>query len=175
MSKNKVKLEICGVACSVVSDDSNEYITSVGHEVEEAVRGVLRQNDRASLTMAAVIAALNFCDASHKAAQSADQLRSQIRDYLEDATRARIEAEEAQREIGRMKQEIQTLRARLEEKETASATSKDGGEESAPSLPVKRPAPQSVQKGSFSNPLKPTVTPEQEGFMSFFEKKDAES
>ena len=36
--------------------------------------------------------------------------------------------------------------------------------------PIQRPTPSSVQKGSFSNPLKATVAPEQEGFMSFFEK-----
>ena len=65
-----------------------------------------------------------------------------------------------------MKKEIQTLRARLAEKQQGPAVSPSQEE-----APVQRPAPQSsVQKGAFSNPLKPTVAPEQEGFMSFFEK-----
>lgn len=173
MSKNKIKLNICGVSCALVSEDSEEYMLSVGREVETAIEAVTRQNERASLTLAAMIAALNFCDSSHKALASADNLRSQIKDYLEDSTRARLEADEARREIEKMKKEIQTLRARLAEKDkpyeqNASGTSAASG------APVQRSAPQTVQKGSFSNPLKPTVTPEQEGFMSFFEKNNAD-
>ena len=169
MSKNKIKLNICGVSCALVSEDSEEYMLSVGQEVESAIEAVTRQNERASLTLAAMIAALNFCDSSHKALASADNLRSQIKDYLEDSSRSRLEADEARREIEKMKKEIQTLRARLAEKEKPPSESS-----SAPGAPVQRPAPQSVQKGSFSNPLKPTVTPEQEGFMSFFEKPGQE-
>ena len=172
MSKNKIKLNICGVSCALVSEDSEEYMLSVGREVEDAIEAVTRQNERASLTLAAMIAALNFCDSSHKALASADNLRSQIKDYLEDSSRARLEADEARREIEKMKKEIQTLRVRLAEKEKAGKT--EFSDESLPSAPVQRPAPQTVQKGSFSNPLKPTVTPEQEGFMSFFEKTGQE-
>ena len=64
-----------------------------------------------------------------------------------------------------MKKEIQTLRDRLAEKEHKIPSPQE-----PVSAPVQRPAPQTVQKGSFSNPLKPTVAPEQEGFISFFEK-----
>ncbi len=173
MSKNKIKLNICGVSCALVSEDSEEYMLSVGQEVESAIEAVTRQNERASLTLAAMIAALNFCDSSHKALASADNLRSQIKDYLEDSSRSRLEADEARREIEKMKKEIQTLRARLAEKEK-SEKEPPSESSSAPGAPVQRPAPQSVQKGSFSNPLKPTVTPEQEGFMSFFEKPGQE-
>lgn len=173
MSKNKIKLNICGVSCALVSEDSEEYMLSVGREVEDAIEAITRQNERASLTLAALIAALNFCDSSHKALASADNLRSQIKDYLEDSSRSRLEADEARREIEKMKKEIQTLRARLAEKDKSEkeASSDDS---SASNAPVQRPAPQTVQKGSFSNPLKPTVTPEQEGFMSFFEKTGQE-
>lgn len=173
MSKNKIKLNICGVSCALVSEDSEEYMLSVGREVEDAIEAITRQNERASLTLAALIAALNFCDSSHKALASADNLRSQIKDYLEDSSRSRLEADEARREIEKMKKEIQTLRARLAEKDKSEKEASSDSN-SASSAPVQRPAPQTVQKGSFSNPLKPTVTPEQEGFMSFFEKTGQE-
>ena len=166
MSKNKVKLSICGISCSLVSEDTEEYVLSLGQEVEDFMESLVRQNPRVSLTLAAIITALNFCDSSHKATASADNLRSQIKDYLEDSSRARLEADEARREIEKMKKEIQTLRTRLAEKEQGAVASP-----SQEKAPVQRSAPQSsVQKGAFSNPLKPTVAPEQEGFMSFFEK-----
>ncbi len=167
MGKNKVKLNICGISCSLISEDTEEYVLSLGQEVEASMESLIRQNPRVSLTLAAMITALNFCDSSHKSTASADNLRSQIKDYLEDSSRARLEADEARREIEKMKKEIQTLRARLAEKEQGETSSSQSQEEA----PVQRPAPQSsVQKGTFSNPLKPTVAPEQEGFMSFFEK-----
>src|SRR5699024_10500224 len=145
-----------------------EYMLSVGREVENDIKAVNRQNERAYLTLTGMIAAQKLSDSSHKALASTDNLRSQIKDYLEGYSRSRLEADEARREIEKMKKEIQTLRVRLAEKEKAGKT--ESSDESLPSAPVQRPAPQTVQKGSFSNPLKPTVTPEQEGFMSFFEK-----
>ena len=84
MGKNKIKLSICGTPCSLISEDSEEYVLSVGQEVEDAIESVLRQNDRASLTLASIITALNFCDSAHKSLDSADNLRSQLKEYLED-------------------------------------------------------------------------------------------
>ena len=60
MGKNKIKLSICGTPCSLISVDSEEYVLSVGQEVEDAIESVLRQNDRASRPLASIITALNF-------------------------------------------------------------------------------------------------------------------
>ena len=55
------------------------------------------------MTMAAVLAALDYCDEAVKATESADNLRSQIKDYLEDSSQARMEADEARRENEKLK------------------------------------------------------------------------
>lgn len=175
MGKNKIKLSICGTPCSLISEDSEEYVLSVGQEVEDAIESVLRQNDRASLTLASIITALNFCDSAHKALDSADNLRSQLKEYLEESSRARQEAEEARRELDKAREELQALRESLAQKEGQVSQAPKAPapvEEEPPTAPVQRPTPPSIQKGSFSNPLKPTVAPEEEGFMSFFEKPE---
>ena len=41
-------------------------------------------------------------------------MRLQIKDYLEDAAKARIECEEQKREIERLKREIASLKTRLD-------------------------------------------------------------
>ena len=41
---------------------------------------------------------------------SADSMRSQIRDYLEDAAKAKLEAEEAKRELARLRGELERLK-----------------------------------------------------------------
>ena len=173
MSKNRIKLNICGSECVISSDDSESYVRSIGDEVEKAMEDITSKNERVSITMAAIITALRYCDEAHKATGGADNLRSQIKDYLEDSSHARMEAEEARREIDRMKREIQTLRSRLSEDGEAEQS---GAEEEA--HPAARPiAPgspvQRSQTGSYSR-VQPDHVAEQEGFMSFFEKKNEE-
>lgn len=213
MSKNKIKLTICNMPCSLISDDTEDYVLSVGKEVEKAIEDITRQNGWASTAMAAVIAALNFCDSSHKANETADHLRAQVKDYVEEleaarkreqaltaeleALRARtaeteavrtqaaeleslrVQAAEAESLRARVSEleglqaqadETEALRNRISELEAALNAIPEEVREEPETAPIQRPTPSSVQKGSFSNPLKATVAPEQEGFMSFFEK-----
>ena len=177
MSKNRIRLDICGIECTLGSDDSESYIRSIAEEVEKAITAMQRQNEHLSTAAAAVFASLNFCDDAHKAQASADNLRTQIRVYVEEASRARLEADEARREIERLNRELQTLRARW------NAESEDG--EEGGSEPEEKPAPrrQKAQQhpaeraGQRDRREEEPPTPEEDaekGFLSFFEKKDGE-
>lgn len=115
--QTKMKLTICGADYSIVTDDSEEYIASIGQDVDKRMTELMRDNPRLSITMAAVLSALSYCDECHKANDSADNLRAQIKDYLEDSSKARIEAEESRREVERLKRELQSLRIRISEME----------------------------------------------------------
>ena len=145
MNKNKVHLSICGIECSVSSEDPEPYVLSVADEVQKMIQGMTEKNQHISVSTAAVIAAMSFCDECRKAKDSADNLRSQIRDYLEDSSKARMEADESRREIERLRRELQSLRSRLSGE----------GEESAPAhasaeAPVQQGRPS--HSGSFSRP-----------------------
>ena len=172
MSKNKIRLEICGVECVISSDDSEEYIRTIGAEVSRSINAMRKQNERISVTAAAVFAALNYCDDCRKAQAAADNLRSQIKNYVEDASRARMEADEARREIDRLSRELHTLRARL--------TAEPSGD--APEQPPVRPARQeraaarqAAQEALSSLPTVTEPDPDAEkGFISFMEKKTDE-
>ena len=61
----------------------------------------------------AVLVALDQADSCKKATAAADNLRAQIKDYLEDSARARMEVDVARREIERLNREISNLRERL--------------------------------------------------------------
>ena len=166
MGKNRVKLNVCGISCALLTEDEKEYVGKVGKEVEGAILSLTSQNEGLSLVKAAIVTALSFCDEKHKQEELTEGMRAQVRDYLSDSSRARMEADEARKEIERLKKEIETLRARLEQQK------RGGGEEEQ--APVKKPngeAPTPV-RSSFYNPLHRYITPEQEGFMSFFEKKE---
>ena len=166
MGKNRIKLNICGCECVIGSEDSENYIRSIGDEVQKAIDKIMEENGKISVTMASIIIALNYCDEWHKASASADNLRSQIKDYLEDSSRARTESEESKREIERLKREVQTLRSRL------GGEPDESGEKRPPVAPGSAvPHPQT---GSYSRVKTSEGSDLQEGFMSFFEKKNDE-
>ena len=167
MAKNKIKLVICGCECALCSDDSENSIRSIGDEVQKAIDGMVEQNERISVTMAAIIAALNYCDSARKASASADNLRTQIKNYLEDSSHARMDAEESRRELERVKRENQTLRARL-------AAAGETAEPTADDQPAPAPAGGAPrQTGEFSR-VDSDAEADQESFISFFEKKNDE-
>lgn len=169
MAKNKIRLEICGCELTLCSDDSETYIRSIGDEVRQAISDTMEQNSRFSVTMAAVITALNYCDASHKAVESADNLRTQIKNYLEDSSHARMDAEESHRELERIRSENQTLRARLaaEVSPEGEAAHDDVAEGDLPETE----APEQDQTGDFSQAEGVEENSDQENFLNFFEKK----
>ena len=117
MGKNKVRLSLFGTDYIITSDEEESYVRRIGDEVEKRITANMQQNTRISVLMSAVLTALDYCDEAKKANQSADNLRSQIKDYLEESAKARMEAGEARREIENMKREIQTLRMRLAEQD----------------------------------------------------------
>ena len=115
MGKNKVKLTICGNDYYITTDDEVKYTMELGNEVDDRLAKLLRENPRLSMTQGAVLAALEYADNAKRASQSADHLRSQIQEYLEDAARARTDAEIAKRELERVNKELTSVRARLYE------------------------------------------------------------
>ena len=159
MGKHSVHLTICGTECVVSSEEDEAYMQSIAQEVKERMEGLQKQNSHASATVAGIVAALSYCDECRKATTEVGHLRGQIKEYVEDSTRARREAQEAASEIGRLKKEIATLRARL------------GENPEIPSEELQDAPLQSSRTGSFSRPEQ-EITPEQEGFLKFFEDAD---
>lgn len=106
--KNKIRLKICDIECVVNSEDNEDYVRALGYDVERTIQGLMGQNGRVSLAMAATIAALSYCDDVHKEITNSDNLRAQIKQYLDEATAAKEEAEQ-------LRVENENLRAGMDE------------------------------------------------------------
>lgn len=120
MIKNKIKLLIGGAEYPIVTEDDPKYVLELGAELDEALKETLSQNRNISTTQAAILLALQYADTYKKAVSSADNLRSQIKDYLDDAASAknkadwsRHEAETAKRELEAAKLEIDRLNIQI--------------------------------------------------------------
>ncbi len=94
MARNRVKLTICGSEFLLSSDESVEYMQALGREVDREVKKLMEENPRLSMNMAVVLSAMNSADRARKAEQAADNLRTQVTEYLEqnEALRAEMEA-----------------------------------------------------------------------------------
>ena len=73
----------------------------------------MSSSNSVSITTAAIMTALSYRDELEKTSGSADNMRRQIKDYLEDAASAKMAAEELRRENAALRKKVDDLRRRL--------------------------------------------------------------
>lgn len=118
MEKVKVKIKIAGNEFTVLSQDDENYTYLIAEEVDKKIEEICTSNPQVSVTAAAMLAAINFCDSTHKFEKDTADLRQQIKDYLEEASKNKTELDELRKENQRLKKDIKTYRQRLGEEST---------------------------------------------------------
>ena len=103
---NRVSITICGEDYTFVAEESASYMQKVGSYVGDKMFEVLN-SAKVGRTDAAVLTAANIADELFKAQASAEQLRSQIKGYLDEAGRAQAEVSELKREVFRLQQKLE--------------------------------------------------------------------
>ena len=111
MATSKVRLNICGSSYVVNTSESEDYMKNLADRLNLDMNELMANS--VSITTAAVMTALNYRDELEKASGSADNMRRQIKDYLEDAASAKMAAEEARRENASLKRRVDELERRL--------------------------------------------------------------
>ena len=96
--KNRVAVTIAGQEYTLVGTEDAGYTEKVAAHVDEKVREVM-EGARVSLVDGAVLAAVNIADEYFKEVEAAENLRRQLKEYLEEATKLKMERSEAKREI----------------------------------------------------------------------------
>ena len=102
---NRVVVSICGEEYTFVAEESAAYMPKVGSYVSDKMEEVLT-GAKVGRTDAAVLTAANIADELFKAQTAAEQLRSQIKGYLDEAGKAQSEVSELKREIFRLQQRL---------------------------------------------------------------------
>ena len=103
---NRVVVNICGEEYTLVADETASYMQKVGAYVNEKLDEVLT-GAKVGRTDAAVLTAVNITDELFKAQSAAEQLRSQIKGYLDQATKAQSEVSDLKREVFRLQQQLE--------------------------------------------------------------------
>ncbi len=102
MEKTTHRLKIAGEEYRIVSTESSEYMSELAHELDLKMNDILRGN-RVSTTQAAVLVALEYANEAKKNSGDSDNLRMQLKAYLEDAAQAKSERDFYKREVERIK------------------------------------------------------------------------
>lgn len=101
--ENRVTVSICGEEYTFVAEETLSYMQKVGSYVNEKMDEMLLST-QASRTDAAVLTAVNIADELYKERESCDSLRRQLKEYSDEAAKARSEVSELKREIFKLQQ-----------------------------------------------------------------------
>ena len=95
---NKVRVNIAGTPYAIATTDPEKYIQSLAKKLDEDITKLLDANENLSVTKAAVFCAMDYLDEYRKSTGSAENMRSQIQDYIADAARAKLAEDKAKAE-----------------------------------------------------------------------------
>ena len=107
---NKVRVNIAGTPYAIATTDSEKYILGLAKKLDEDITKLLDTNDNLSVTKAAVFCAMDYLDEYRKSTGSAENMRSQIQDYIADAARAKLAEDKALAENAVLRREAAALR-----------------------------------------------------------------
>ncbi|MDE5742261.1 MAG: cell division protein ZapA [Oscillospiraceae bacterium] len=110
---NKVKVTICGKEFSLKTDDSQSYMTGLAKKVDTAIADMMSAPANLPMQSAAILTALAAYDELQKANDSIDNIRSQIKEYVDDAGKARAERDRAVKAEAELKAKISSLENEL--------------------------------------------------------------
>lgn len=100
---NRVTVRICGQEYTLVADESAEYMERVAALVDDRMEQ-LQAALHVSQTDAAVLTAVNLADELLKNQAAAENLRRQVKNYLDEAAQAKNEASELRRQLFKAQQ-----------------------------------------------------------------------
>ena len=95
----QIRLRVGGMEYAVESDDDEMYLRRLGAELDRRLDYLAKKSPFLSTTMVAVLAALEAYDAARKQEAENDRLQLEMKRLLEEAACARMQADEAQREL----------------------------------------------------------------------------
>ncbi len=106
---NDVKVVICGKEYKLRTAESPNYVYSLARALEAKINEHMNSGSGTSPYTAAIMVALSVLDDLNKANIKLDNIRTQTKEYVDEAGKSRIERDSAQKEIEALKAKIVQL------------------------------------------------------------------
>ena len=103
---NKIRLTVGGIEYLVVSEEDETFVRKIGDDLNQKLDTIKRQNNCLSTTMVAVLAALDYSEQLAKTKRECESLSLALKAATEEAACARLDGEQARKEIDRLASEL---------------------------------------------------------------------
>ncbi len=105
----KVKIDIVGSTYTLTTTEPEGHVHDLADEISADIKGLMDRNPTLSLNDALVLCTVSYLNEYKKEHNNADHIRSQLKEYLGDTARARMEADEANRRAEKLQKELDII------------------------------------------------------------------
>lgn len=110
----KIKIEIAGCSYTVMTTEQEGYVRDLADEISLDIAALNEKNPALSMNDALVLCAIAYLDEYKKESSNSDHIRSQLKEYIGDTAKARMEVDEANRRADKLKKELDEMRKKYE-------------------------------------------------------------
>lgn len=110
---NKVKVKIYNREYTLQTDETPEYTINLAKKLDAQMSEMIKNRSAASIVDASILIALSALDECQKLNDNIDNIRTQIKDYVDDAGEARLKCDELQKQNRELKARIYELEQKL--------------------------------------------------------------
>lgn len=76
-----------GKRFTIVTDESEAYMKKIVERVDTKLKSIISSNPKLDKDSAAILASLDYCDEEYKLRKNLEDVKGQIKDYIEDTAR----------------------------------------------------------------------------------------
>lgn len=106
---SRVKVVLCGKEYVLQTEEAPSYVYQLAKTLEKRISDITEKSPRISAHSAVMMVALSTMDELTKANTGVEVIRSQVKEYVDEAGKARMERDAALREIDVLKAKIEQL------------------------------------------------------------------
>ena len=118
MESKKVEVKINNIEYTLVTNEPEEYVQRVALMVNKHMNKIAEGNPQLSTAMKAVLSAINIADDYLKNEGVLDNLRVELKGYMEEARGLSTELEAKRLEVEKLREDVHKLQIELAKKET---------------------------------------------------------
>ncbi len=120
--RKKVEVKINNIEYTLVTTEPEEYVQRVALLVNRKMNELTEANPRLSTAMKAVLAAVNVADDFLKNQGILDNMRVELKGYVEENRGLSAELEKKQTEVEKLREDVHKLQIELAKRETELST-----------------------------------------------------
>ncbi|MDR0913547.1 MAG: cell division protein ZapA [Oscillospiraceae bacterium] len=153
--KRKFRLILMGQRFTIVTDETDAYMDELVNRVQARIYDIRKSYQFLSGEGCSLLAALDYCDEKQKLKEQIEQLRGQIRDYLNDSGSLQEKNEKLQGKNAALQEENDRLTQQLARLNTEFERIKAASPKIAakPAVPVQKSALAAAEKTATSASL----------------------